>query len=461
MRVTEKKTKIERLRGNLRAETITTVNNQTFEISTFKTRGFLVSNALPIKAAQNGSTEIISFDFNDLTNKKILLIKEECSRATEKAIKAQHFKALAVFDEMHEKGEIQPNTPEEVEIKDIIFLDGYGKCKGSEGNKYVVYEIEKTTFGTIYKTVELDTLTIHSHDHVKPYSEKFGIGMYFEKGYCFDGSQDDLNNLIIDSIKNEKDLKVKKAEEEKKKAELLKVETENLLKTYNYLTPVKAAENEEQQTKKNVLTELKRAFPGVKFSMKKSDWRSYRLSWTDGPTRKEIENLLNKYIGYSSSECGDYYDPNRSLFNDVFGYFKFFFFDREMSKEIETLKEEFNKDINNRENYVFSKIFQNTSIPVGANTFKIEEGDSWNPKTESFFRLVYNTFVAATKEALGSADIEVIDYSPKAIAIIGDTKAYKDELKSLGGRFNFKLKCGAGWIFPKSKEALIKKRFNL
>lgn len=33
--------------------------------------------------------------------------------------------------------------------------------------------------------------------------------------------------------------------------------------------------------------------------------------------------------------------------------------------------------------------------------------------------------------------------------MIGDTKAIKDELKAIGGRFNFRLSCGAGWIFSK------------
>lgn len=46
---------------------------------------------------------------------------------------------------------------------------------------------------------------------------------------------------------------------------------------------------------------------------------------------------------------------------------------------------------------------------------------------------------------------QLIEYSEKAIAITGDTKAIKDELKKLGGRFNPRLTCGAGWIFPKSK----------
>ena len=51
--------------------------------------------------------------------------------------------------------------------------------------------------------------------------------------------------------------------------------------------------------------------------------------------------------------------------------------------------------------------------------------------------------------------INVIDYSEKAIAIVGDTKPVKDILKALGGRFNFRLSCGAGWIFPKSKQSQI------
>jgi hypothetical protein len=54
--------------------------------------------------------------------------------------------------------------------------------------------------------------------------------------------------------------------------------------------------------------------------------------------------------------------------------------------------------------------------------------------------------------------IQIIDYSEKAIAIIGDTKPIKELLKEMGGRFNFKLTCGPGWIFPmKKKETIIEK----
>ena len=50
------------------------------------------------------------------------------------------------------------------------------------------------------------------------------------------------------------------------------------------------------------------------------------------------------------------------------------------------------------------------------------------------------------------ANIKLIDYSDKAIADIGDTRAIKETLKSLGGRYNPHLNCGAGWIFSKKKE---------
>ena len=50
------------------------------------------------------------------------------------------------------------------------------------------------------------------------------------------------------------------------------------------------------------------------------------------------------------------------------------------------------------------------------------------------------------------ANIKLIDYSEKAIAIVGETTEIKDTLKSLGGRYNPHLSCGAGWIFSKKKE---------
>lgn len=54
-----------------------------------------------------------------------------------------------------------------------------------------------------------------------------------------------------------------------------------------------------------------------------------------------------------------------------------------------------------------------------------------------------------------SNSIQILDYSDKSFAVIGDTKKIKDSLKLLGGSFNFRLTCGAGWIFSKSKKETV------
>lgn len=56
--------------------------------------------------------------------------------------------------------------------------------------------------------------------------------------------------------------------------------------------------------------------------------------------------------------------------------------------------------------------------------------------------------------------LEIVNYSEKAIAVFGDTKAVKEQLKELGGRFNLYLsyKDGkrAGWIFSKRQADKVK-----
>ena len=51
-------------------------------------------------------------------------------------------------------------------------------------------------------------------------------------------------------------------------------------------------------------------------------------------------------------------------------------------------------------------------------------------------------------------------YTPKSFVVYGDTKSFKDTLKSLGGRFNGNLTIDGvptkGWVFPtKSKEVVL------
>lgn len=59
------------------------------------------------------------------------------------------------------------------------------------------------------------------------------------------------------------------------------------------------------------------------------------------------------------------------------------------------------------------------------------------------------------KDNTTTPELEIVDYSEKAVAVFSDTKTIKDELKSIGGKFNPRLNYNggkrAGWVFPKSK----------
>ena len=73
----------------------------------------------------------------------------------------------------------------------------------------------------------------------------------------------------------------------------------------------------------------------------------------------------------------------------------------------------------------------------------------------------FDDIIEACKEVSNEIPkFQIIDYSDRAIAVIGETKELKEELKKLGGSFNPRLSCGAGWIFSKKKrndiEALLK-----
>lgn len=67
--------------------------------------------------------------------------------------------------------------------------------------------------------------------------------------------------------------------------------------------------------------------------------------------------------------------------------------------------------------------------------------------SESDFNDVKLAMKEEEQESQGKPSINIIDYSDKAFAVVGDTKAVKSELKRLGGSFNSRLSCGCGWIF--------------
>lgn len=57
-------------------------------------------------------------------------------------------------------------------------------------------------------------------------------------------------------------------------------------------------------------------------------------------------------------------------------------------------------------------------------------------------------------------DVTIVDYSDKAIAIIGNTKPVKELLKSLNCKYNQSLRVGNGWIASKKKRNLIQTKLT-
>jgi len=56
------------------------------------------------------------------------------------------------------------------------------------------------------------------------------------------------------------------------------------------------------------------------------------------------------------------------------------------------------------------------------------------------------------------SDLNCSEYSEKAIVVRGEsTKTYKEQLKTLGGKYNASLRGGAGWIFSKTSQGKVNK----
>ena len=53
--------------------------------------------------------------------------------------------------------------------------------------------------------------------------------------------------------------------------------------------------------------------------------------------------------------------------------------------------------------------------------------------------------------------MEIVDYSERSFVLLGDTKAHKDIIKEMGGKWNPSLSCGSGWIFSKKNQDNVEK----
>ena len=253
-------------------------------------------------------------------------------------------------------------------------------------------------------------------EYARPISEKFGIGFYYDLD-APRATDEEINQAIERAnqfIKDEEEEK-RRAEDERKRAR------EEVIKKYGSIfdQPSGKYSTDAVLVAKHIRQDLTNAFPGQKFSVRKADYSTINIEWEDGPTREEVEQIAGKHERKCTRDRwnDDLWDHNDTAFTSVFGGVDYIFYYRETAPE-------------HREISLYTKP---------------EPKQNKTNKTET----------------IGAKGVQIIDYSEKAIAVVGDTRAIKDTLKSLGGRFNSHLSCGAGWIFSKAKEAAIREALSI
>jgi hypothetical protein len=167
------------------------------------------------------------------------------------------------------------------------------------------------------------------------------------------------------------------AERERQEAERAKREHEAAVaecrREYAYL-PHRGEYLRVAQVAANLRVELKRKFPGVKFSVTSkrfSGGNSIDVDWEDGPSHDEVEKVAGKYQhSHADAESGDYWDYDPSAFNEVFGGTKFLHCQRSMSDATEAtlyagIGTKWSRETDAERQRIF-RAFQNTALPVGA-----------------------------------------------------------------------------------------------
>lgn len=294
----------------------------------------------------------------------------------------------------------------------IIYSFGYGMWKekwSTTGNGNEIVKLSENSEES-YFSRPLQKLD----EYAQPISEKFGIGFYYDLN-APRATDEEIAQAIAraNNFIKEREEEKKRAEEESERAR------EEVIKKYGaiYDQPSGKFHTDAVLVAKHIRQDLASAFPGQKFSVRKTNYSTISIEWKDGPTREEVEQIARKHQRNCTPDKwnDDLWDYTDSAFTAVFGGVDYLHYYRNTAPE-------------NREISLYKKPEPKQSEPA---------------------------------QATKAEGIQIVNYSEKAIAVIGDTRAIKETLKTIGGKFNAHLTCGAGWIFSKSKEEALRAALNI
>ncbi|NDV93426.1 fusion protein [Dysgonomonas sp. 521] len=313
---------------------------------------------------------------------------------------------------------------QEVEVNQIIQMEGYSY------DRYVVYEIRTNDWGITYKLINLRTKEYQTADIIRPLKEKFGIGYYY----------DSENPEFMDSF--EVAMLLQQAQQQKK-AEEAEAEQEKIR--------VEQVKEIGRKRFAEIFPEDAQAVIVARLRQNESD------SYTDYYSYSTQRTVI---IGFSKHK--------RDLFS-------------EMRKHASNFEEtaylaEFNEDYEHREKYSMGDGYYLGKSKYSGwiiekepvyNRERTIEDFAYTAGNEDNIHISKSDTTPKNSNPITETNsgCTLVEYSAKAVAVFGETRAIKDELKAMGGRFNSRLtfngKKLAGWIFPKSQEQRLAYYFGL
>ena len=312
-------------------------------------------------------------------------------------------------------------------VKENQVIIAYGA--GMNHSRLVVNKVEHSKNGYIYHLINLDTKDFTSTEIINPLSKKFGIGKYF----------DDVHPEFLDAFE----------------VVILRQEVEETVRA------IMEADSREQQRREEIKAigqeHLKGIIPdnaqAVIFACEREDRSDPNTDYFASSTTRTV------ILGFSTHTKNSFQEM-RSLAGNF--------------TETAYLKEK-NEEYENRENYTgghgyyLGKSKYHGWIIKKAQIYdrkRFIEDYAYIAGTEENICISKETTIATnTPTQSVTGDFTIVSYSEKSVAVFGNTKAIKEQLAELGGRFNKYLtqngQNSAGWVFPKSKEPELRQLVKL
>ncbi|WP_085536590.1 fusion protein [Massilibacteroides vaginae] len=313
-----------------------------------------------------------------------------------------------------------------VEVNQIIQMEGYSY------HRYVVYDITKNQWGITYKLINLTTKDFHTAEIIRPLKEKFGIGFYYDSE-----NPQFMDGFEVAILLQEAQTKAKEEADEEEK-ERIRVEEVKVIGRKRFA---------------EIFPENAQAVIVAKLKQDESD------SQTDYFASSTQRTVI---LGFSTHK--------RDIFSEMRKHASNF--------EKTAYLAEYNEDYEHREKYSMGAGYYLgeskyhgwiiEKCPVYKRESTIEEF-AYTAGNEDNIHINKTDKTPPTpptdENGTGKANCTLVEYSAKAVAVFGDTKSIKDELRAMGGRFNSRLTFNgqrlAGWIFSKSQEQRLAYYFGL